>query len=81
MDIRKFNLLIDNLRAYDKKQDGGWVEDCMDTLKEGDYTLEDYIDCMVKYWIPDWIEYLTEEDEHEKRKDLRLLREKLIELK
>ena len=76
----KLDVLLNELRRYDSKGYKTELEqDCLDTIKEGDYTLDDYIHCMRVYWIPDWISMLCE-DEVEKKNDLLLLQNVLTTL-
>lgn len=75
----KLNILLNELKRYDSEYSTFLEEDCINTLKEDEYTLEDYIHCMKANWIPDWISMLYE-DEVNKKKDLLHLQEVLATL-
>lgn len=75
----KLNILLNELRRYDNEYGTFLEQDCLNTLEEGDYSLEDYIHCMKDNWISDWLDE-TYEDEINKKNALKHLQNVLATL-
>lgn len=69
----KLKKLTNILKIFDNEYGTFLVEDCLDTIKEESYTLEDYIYTMINEWISEWINESNAQMDYDKTLDLESL--------